>query len=284
MAQNTAFSPKKTLNLRGKLMLLDTQKIMGIINVTPDSFYEGSRAKSKKVVLKKAEQMLTEGATFIDLGGSSSRPSAEDITVEEELNRVIPHIETIRFRLPELYISVDTFRKDVAEKALEAGADMINDISGGDLDPGMYDLLQKYKVPYIAMHMQGNPQNMSSKANYADVTLEVYQNLKNKTSKLQSMGIKDIILDPGFGFAKTAKHSFELLKNLGFLKTIGHPVLVGISRKSMIYKSLEISPLEALNGTSVLNTIALQNGADILRVHDVKEAAESVKLFNLTFR
>ncbi len=284
MAQNTAFSPKKTLNLRGKLMLLDTQKIMGIINVTPDSFYEGSRAKSEKVVLKKAEQMLTEGATFIDLGGYSSRPGAEDITVEEELNRVIPHIETIRFRLPELYISVDTFRQDVAQKALEAGADMINDISGGDLDPGMYDLLQKYKVPYIAMHMQGNPQNMSSKANYADVTLEVYQNLKNKTSKLQSMGIKDIILDPGFGFAKTAEHSFELLKNLGFLKTIGHPVLVGISRKSMIYKSLEISPLEALNGTSILNTIALQNGADILRVHDVKEAAESVKLFNLTFR
>lgn len=283
MAQDTAFSHKKTLNLRGGLINLGAQKVMGIINMTPDSFFEGSRAKSELIVLKRAEQMLTDGAFFLDIGGYSSRPGADDIHPDEELDRIIKHISNIRQELPELYISVDTFRAKVAEEALNNGADLINDISSGDLDADMFELLKRLKVPYIAMHMRGVPQNMKEKAEYDNVTLEVYQHLQNKSTRLHSIGVKDVVLDPGFGFAKTAKHGFELLKNLKFLKKIGHPVLVGVSRKSMIYKSLDITSKEALNGTSVLNTIALQNGADILRVHDVKEAAESIKLFNLTF-
>ncbi|MEM6522996.1 MAG: dihydropteroate synthase [Bacteroidota bacterium] len=283
MAQNTAFSSKKTLNLRGNPLSLSGQKVMGIINLTPDSFFEGSRANSEKIVLEKAEQMLTNGATFIDLGGYSSRPGAEDVGVDEELHRVVRHISNVRKELPELYISVDTFRAQVAKEALNSGADLINDISGGDLDPKMFDLIAGANVPYIVMHMRGTPQNMLSKTEYKDVTLEVYRDLQTKSTRLNKLGVKDIILDPGFGFAKTARHSFELLKNLKLLKKIGAPLLVGISRKSMIYKSLEVSPSKALNGTTTLNTIALMHGADILRVHDVKEAAESIKLFNLTF-
>ncbi|MEM1406468.1 MAG: dihydropteroate synthase [Bacteroidota bacterium] len=283
MAQDTAFSNKKTLNLRGDLVSLYTQKVMGIINLTPDSFFEASRAKVGTMVLKRAEKMLENGALFLDLGGYSSRPGAHDVSVDEELRRVIEHIKNIRKELPELYISIDTFRAKVAKEALDHGADIINDISAGDLDKEMFELLGRTNAPYIAMHMRGTPQNMKEKTDYNDVTLEVYQHLKNKHSELRSLGVKDVILDPGFGFAKTAEQSYKLLKNLTFIKTIGTPLLVGVSRKSMIYKSLNVGPEDALNGTSILNTIALHNGADILRVHDVKEAAESIKLFNLTF-
>ncbi|MGD1961036.1 MAG: dihydropteroate synthase [Fulvivirga sp.] len=283
MVQDTAFSNKKTLNLRGDLVSLDTQKVMGIVNLTPDSFFESSRASVGTIVLKRAEKMLENGALFLDLGGYSSRPGAHDVSVDEELRRVIEHIKNIRKELPELYISIDTFRAKVAKEALDNGADIINDISAGDLDNEMFELLRRTNAPYIAMHMRGTPQNMKEKTDYDDVTLEVHRRLKNKHSKLRSLGVKDVMLDPGFGFAKTAEQSYKLLKNLKFIKTIGTPLLVGISRKSMIYKSLNLGPEGALNGTSVLNTIALHNGADILRVHDVKEAAESIKLFNLTF-
>ncbi|MEM7106640.1 MAG: dihydropteroate synthase [Bacteroidota bacterium] len=271
------------MNLRGKLLSLDTQKVMGIINLTPDSFFEGSRANSEKIVLKRAEKMLADGATFIDLGGYSSRPGAEEVSIDEELNRVVRHISNIRKELPELYISVDTFRASVAREALNSGVDLINDISGGELDSQMFDLVVKANVPYIVMHMRGTPQNMSRHAEYEDVTLEVYKMLQSKCNQLHKLGLKDMILDPGFGFAKTAKQSFELLEKLECINRIGLPLLVGVSRKSMIYKSLHTNPSGALNGTTVLNTIALMKGADILRVHDVKEAAESVKLFNLTF-
>lgn len=264
-------------------MDLSSKKVMGVINLTPDSFYKGSRLKEPKAVIKTAEKMLEDGAFFVDIGGYSSRPGATNITEQEELERVVAHIAAIRKLLPELYISIDTFRAKVAEEAINHGADIINDISAGDLDDKMFELVQRLKVPYIAMHMRGTPQNMVSKSKYDHATQEVFKHLKSKCLELQALGIHDIIIDPGFGFAKTSDQSFELLKNLQIIKNIGHPILAGLSRKSMIYKNLEVGPGDALNGTSVLNTIALRNGADILRVHDVKEAAETIKLFNLTY-
>ena len=280
--KDTAFWSKKTLNLRGNLVSLTKPIVMGIINTTPDSFYSESRNQNEKEVLKKAEEMLKNGVTIIDIGGYSSRPGATDIGEEEELSRVVCHVENIRKELPELYVSIDTFRSRVARAAFQSGADVINDISAGSLDKLMFDFLEEAKVPYIAMHMKGSPQTMKNEAKYENIITEMYIYFQNRIFELQKRGLKDIIIDPGFGFAKTIQQNYSVLKNLKTFEKLGCPILVGVSRKSMIYKVLETSPSEALNGTSVLNTIALMNGADILRVHDVKEAVETVKLFNLT--
>lgn len=283
MAQDTFFSSKKTLNIRGNAVSLQQPKVMGIVNVTPDSFYEGSRIQSEKDILQKVEKMIHDGASFIDIGGYSSRPGAVDISVEEEMERVAPAIELIRSTFDNIYISCDTFRAKVAQSAMEAGADIINDISGGALDKNMFEAVAKAQVPYILMHMKGTPQTMTSQSHYDDIMLELIEYFQQKVYRLNQLGVKDVILDPGFGFAKTIEQNFKLLKDLKQLEMLELPFLAGLSRKSMIYKSLNISADEALTGTAALNMIALQNGASILRVHDVKEAVEIVKLFNFTY-
>lgn len=256
---------------------------MGILNVTPDSFYAGSRTQQINDVINKAGKMLSDGATFLDVGGYSSRPGADDIPIEEEISRTAPIIAEIKSSFPAAIISIDTFRAEVAEKALEAGADMINDISAGELDNNMLNVVADAKVPYIMMHMRGTPQNMVTKTAYEDILKEVLDYFQKKLDVLQKKGVTDLILDPGFGFAKNRDQNFLLLKHLKHLEILERPLLVGVSRKSMIYKSLDITPEEALNGTTVLNTLAVQNGANILRVHDVKEAIEVVKLNELTY-
>ena len=268
----------KTININGELIDLSTPKVMGIINVTPDSFYSGSRQQSIDEILKKADQMINEGAAFLDIGGYSSRPGADHISPEEELKRVIQPIEAINREFPEIIISIDTFRASVAKEALDRGAQMINDISGGDLDPKMFELVQSFQVPYILMHMRGTPQNMKERTEYADVVKEIIASISAKLNKLTKIGVNDILVDPGFGFAKTVDQNFEILSKLEALKILGRPLLVGLSRKSMIYKTLNVSPEETLNGTTVVNTLALLKGASILRVHDVKEASEAIEL------
>ena len=253
---------------------------MGILNITPDSFYSAGRVESEKTLLEKAKHMLEEGAAILDVGGYSSRPGATDISEEEEMNRVIPSIKLLTAEFPTTLISVDTFRANVAVKAIEAGARMINDISAGELDENMFQVVASLKVPYVAMHMKGNPQNMNSQSKYENLLLGISRYFQNKLFKLHSLGITDIVIDPGFGFAKTREQSFYLLDNLEILKSLGAPIMVGISRKSLIYKTLNVNPEEALNGTTVLNTISVLKGASILRVHDVKEAVEIVKLTN----
>lgn len=283
MAKNTFFSKKYTLNLNGNLLSLDTPKVMGILNITPDSFYSASRKSGLTNILQTAEKMITEGATFLDVGGYSSRPGAADISIKEELNRVTPAIEAIKKEWPSCYISVDTFRTKVAEEAHNAGADLINDISGGELDKNMFDLVARLNIPYIMMHMRGTPQNMTSQTEYDDILIELVDYFQKKIDLLRKKGVSDIILDPGFGFAKKPQQGYLLLRKLKHFEQLETPLLVGLSRKSMIYKSLEITADEALNGTTVLNTIALLNGASILRVHDVKAAVEAVKLVDLTY-
>lgn len=253
---------------------------MGIINVTPDSFYLGSRKNSTKEILKVAEEMLSEGATFLDIGGYSSRPGATDISETEELERILEPIKTIRKEFPESIISVDTFRSEVARQAVASGADMINEISAGHLDEEMLKTVAQLSVPYIAMHMKGSPQTMKDMATYENIVTEVMYYFSKVIGDCNELGIKDVVLDVGFGFAKTANQSFQLLKHLDHFRHLEKPILVGISRKSMIYKSLEITADEALNGTTVLNTVALVKGASILRVHDVKEAVEAINLVN----
>lgn len=283
MAQDTFFSAKKTLNLDGNAVRLDTPIVMGILNITPDSFYSGSRFGDVATIVNYAQLMIEEGATILDIGGYSSRPGAKDISLSDEIKRVIPAIKAIKENNPEVYISIDTFRSEVAEKAIAAGAAIINDISGGELDNKMHDLIAGSKVPYIMMHMRGTPQNMKEYTNYQNMVIDIIEYFQNKLYALRTKGAQDIIIDPGFGFAKTIDQNFELLKKLKSFQTLECPILVGISRKSLIYKSLEVNPEDALNGTTALNMIALQNGASILRVHDVKEAVETVKLFNLTY-
>ncbi|MTI22267.1 dihydropteroate synthase [Fulvivirga sp. RKSG066] len=256
---------------------------MGILNVTPDSFFSGSRKNNLDEALATAEKMMNEGATFLDVGGYSSRPGAQDISIEEEIGRTSKIIEHIKTKIPEAIVSIDTFRSEVARKAINVGADIINDISGGELDKNMFDLVAEVKVPYIMMHMRGTPQNMVTKTDYEDILKEVVDYFQNKLNVLHKKGVSDIILDPGFGFAKNRDQNYRLLRELAFLDVLEQPVLVGVSRKSMIYKSLESTPEDALNGTTALNTIALLNGANILRVHDVKEAVEVVKLMELTY-
>lgn len=267
-----------TLNCKGRLLIIDKPVVMGIINVTPDSFYSGSRKPLSDEVLRQAEKMIKEGAAIIDIGGQSTRPGSEEIGDEEELLRVTPAIEAISKSFPESFISIDTYHSKVAAEAVSAGASLVNDISSGTLDEQMIQVVAALHVPYIAMHMRGTPKTMQQYATYDDVTLEVLDFFIKKTEECRRAGINDIIVDVGFGFAKTIAHNFSLLKNLSVFKILEKPLLAGLSRKATVYKTLGITPEEALNGTTALNTVALINGASILRVHDVKEAVEAVKL------
>jgi dihydropteroate synthase len=279
VAKDTFFQKKATLNAGGKLIDLTTPKVMGIINITPDSFYKESRKVDIDVILQQAEKMLAGGATFLDIGAYSSRPGAINISIQEETDRLLPAVEVIAARFPDAVISVDTFRSGVAEAAVRAGAHIINDISGGGLDEDMFATIARLQVPYILMHMKGTPQNMTQLANYEDVFSEVFDYFVKKIHHLKQLGVHDIILDPGFGFAKEARHSYTLMSRLQEFDRLKLPVLAGISRKRMIYGLLGTTIEEALNGTTVLNTIALMKGASILRVHDVKEAVEAVKIW-----
>lgn len=278
MAKDTFLNRKVTLNCKGKLIDLSSPKVMAILNVTPDSFYGNSRINNVDEALKKTENFINEGTTFIDVGAYSSRPGATDISVDEELNRSVPIVQAIVKEFPETIISIDTFRAKVSEECITAGAHVINDISGGSLDDAMFDTVAKLDVPYIMMHMKGTPQTMQIEPQYDDVTLEVINYFTEKIDALKKLGVKDIIIDPGFGFAKKIEHNYELLQKLAALNMFDLPVLVGFSRKSMITKVLDIKNEDALNGTSILNTIALQKGAAILRVHDVKAAVECITL------
>jgi len=267
------------INAGGRLLDLEIPKVMGIINITPDSFYKGSRYGTDEEILVTAARMLEDGADILDIGGYSSRPGAKDISVDEESNRVLKAVKLINRKFPEAIISVDTFRADIAREAVVGcGATIINDIAGGDYDDRMFSVVEKLNVPYILMHMKGDPRTMQNKPVYEDIVADILKWLGDRIFKLKSAGLKDIIIDPGFGFGKTIDHNFELLRRLGDFSIAGLPVLVGISRKSMIWKTLDISVDEALNGTTALNAIAIFNGADILRVHDVREAIQTVRL------
>ena len=269
-----------TLNCKGRLLVIDRPLVMGIINATPDSFYGGSRFNGIDGIAAQTEKMLADGADIIDVGGQSTRPGSELISPEDEIKRVVPAIKAIADKFPNAFISIDTFYSKVAAAAVDAGASIVNDISAGSMDNKMIETVVALKVPYILMHMNGTPQTMQQNAVYENVTREVLDFFIAKTNELKNAGITDIIVDPGFGFGKTIDHNFELLKNLSVYSMLSKPVMVGVSRKSTIYKTLGVHADEALNGTTVLNTIALMNGASILRVHDVKEAREAVTLFS----
>lgn len=270
----------KTLNLGGRLVSLQKPAIMGILNVTPDSFFDGNRYRNEKEILLQVEKMVTAGTTFVDVGGYSTRPGATEIPETEERKRILGAIRPILKTFPETLISIDTFRSEIAKVATAEGAVMINDISGGALDPKMLETVAQLRVPYILMHMRGNPETMTSQTDYKNLVKEVADYFHQKLNALNSHNIPDIILDPGFGFAKTIAQNFELLNHLEYFQHLDRPLLVGLSRKSMIWKTLESSPEEALNGTTSLHTIALLKGANILRVHDVKEANEVLRLFD----
>ena len=265
------------INCKGELICFDTPKVMGILNITPDSFYAQSRTTPAEV-LRKAEQMLEEGATFVDIGGYSSRANAQEVSPQEELQRVVPVVEALVKHFPDIRISVDTFRAEVARESLEAGACIINDISAGQIDPAIWEVVAHYQVPYIAMHMRGTPQTMQTYTEYDKLTKDILYYFSQIKDKARQLRINDLIIDPGFGFSKTLAQNYELMQQLALFKALECPILVGISRKSMIYKLLDTTPETALNGTTVLNTFALLHGADILRVHDVKEAVECVKI------
>ncbi len=270
----------QTINCHGKLIDLSSPKVMGILNITPDSFYDGVTYKNEKEILFQVEKMLTQGATFIDVGAYSSRPNAVHISEHEELQRILPIIKLLIKKFPEIIISVDTFRSKIAKETINSGAAIINDISGGKMDNKMFETVADLQVPYILMHMLGTPQTMQENPQYNNVTKEVISFFAEQIFKLRQLKINDIIIDVGFGFGKTRKHNFELLKNLSLFKNLDTPILTGISRKSMLYKTLDISAKEALNATTSANTIALLKGTSILRVHDVKEAVEAVKIVN----
>lgn len=270
-----------TINCKGQLIDLASPKVMGILNVTPNSFYDGGKFEDKKALLNQVEKMLNEGATFIDIGGYSSGHNAEFVSEEEELQRVIPIITTVTQKFPETLISIDTFRSKVAKESIENGAAIINDISAGNLDENMMKTVAELQVPYIMMHMKGTPQTMQSLTQYENIVKEMIFYFSEKVAQARSFGINDLILDPGFGFAKTLEQNFEVLNKLELFQILELPILAGISRKSMIYKTLETDAQNSLNGTTSLNTISLMKGAKILRVHDVKEAVECVKLYNL---
>ena len=267
-----------TLNCNNTLIDLSTPRVMGIINVTPDSFYDGGKTDTSQAILQQAQKILLEGATFLDIGGFSSRPGADPISETEEMQRVLPSIELLIKEFPEVIISVDTFRSTIAKKAIEAGAAMVNDISGGMMDEQMLTTVAQLQVPFVMMHMRGTPQTMTTKTQYENVTREVLRFFSERIALARKEGINDIIVDPGFGFSKTRSQSFELLNHLELFQHLDLPLLVGISRKSMIYNTLGVTPQEALNGTTTLHGVALLKGASILRVHDVKEAVESVLL------
>ena len=270
------------INIRGRLFDLSKPKVMGILNLTPDSFYDGGVHNEINKIEDHVNKMVNDGMDILDIGGYSSKPGAKNISVDEELSRVIPILKHIRKIFPELVISIDTFRSKIASASLNEGADIINDISGGTLDKNMMSIVSKNNCPYILMHMQGNPQNMQNDPSYENVTLEIIQYLAQRIKIAHDNNIVDIIVDPGFGFGKTLEHNFEILNNLEKFNVLDTPILAGFSRKSMIYKTLKTSSEKALNGTSSLNTIALTKGAKILRVHDVKEAKECIILHEKT--
>ncbi len=270
-----------TINCKGTLINLSTPKVMGIVNVTPDSFFDGGKLTNSNEIVLQVDKMLRDGATFFDLGGYSSKPGAEFVSEAEELNRVVPIVKLLVEKFPVILLSIDTFRSEVAKQAIENGAALINDISAGQLDEKMLETVAKLQVPYIMMHMKGTPKTMQSLANYDDLLKEMNFYFSERVAKARSFGLNDIIIDPGFGFAKTLEQNYELLQNLELLQFHDLPILAGISRKSMIYKALETAPEEALNGTTFLHAFCLQKGANILRVHDVKEAVECVSLYGL---
>jgi len=267
-----------TINCKGTLIDLTAPKVMGILNITPDSFFDGGKYRDEAEIIDQVEKMLVDGATFIDVGAYSSRPGAKHISEEEELQRILPVINLLLKKNPGVLLSVDTFRSKVAQEAIDAGAAIVNDISGGKMDDQMFSTIAKLQVPYILMHMLGTPQTMQKNPTYKDVTNEIISFFAAQIDQLHQLKLNDIIIDVGFGFGKTNTHNFEILKNLALFKSLEAPILVGISRKSMLYKTLDISAQEALNATTSANTIALLNGASILRVHDVKEAVEAVKI------
>ena len=279
MAKDTFFQKKATLNAGGRLIDLSSPKVMGIINLTPDSFYAGSRKTDISAALELAEKMLIEGAAFLDLGAYSSRPDAGDVSVQEEIDRLLPVVEAVINRFPDSILSIDTFRSSVAEEAIKAGASVINDISGGQLDPDMFATAARLHVPYILMHMKGTPQTMKQEAHYENLFAEVFDFFVDRYHQLKELGVHDVIIDPGFGFAKKTQHSYALMARLQDFNLLQLPLLTGVSRKTMIYRFLGGTAYDALNGTTVLNTIALMKGANILRVHDVKEAVEAVKIW-----
>ncbi len=269
----------KSLNIKGTLFSLHTPVVMGILNVTPDSFYDDSRKQSEAAITERIETIIEEGAGIIDVGGYSSRPDAEDVSEEEEMRRLATALGILKAHYPDVAVSVDTFRANIARRCVEDyGAAIINDISGGELDAEMFTTVAKLHVPYVLMHMRGTPQTMQSCTDYGDMMEEIMKYFAGKVSTLREMGVCDIIIDPGFGFGKTLRQNYELMKNLWEFDSFGLPLLVGISRKSMIHKLLDTTPGESLNGTTVLNTYALLNGTDLLRVHDVKAAVEAIKI------
>ena len=275
--EDTYFHSNNLIRVKDKLLDFNTPKVMGIVNCTPDSFYSESRKQSEIDILKQVEKHLSDGAEIIDLGGYSSRPGAKEVSENEEISRVLPTIQLIKSHF-ETIISLDTFRAEVARQGLENGVDMINDISAWEIDNKLLDVVAKYQCPYILMHMKGVPSNMQLNTNYTNIFIEIIHFLSEKISILQQKGVNDIIIDPGFGFGKSIEQNFELLRYLSALKILNKPILVGISRKSMIYKKLNITPEQSLNGTTVLNTIAINNCASIIIVQDVKEAKECVRL------
>jgi dihydropteroate synthase len=276
--KNTFFSSKRTLNCGGALLSLERPLVMGILNLTSDSFYDGGKHKNTDNVLTHVSQMLEEGADIIDIGAVSTKPGAKEITIDKEKNKLIPILKIIKKDFPNAIISIDTYHAEVAKSAVDCGAHIINDISAGSFDKEMFKTISELQVPYIIMHMQGTPLDMQANPVYANVVKEVTYFLSKKVEELKRLGVNDIIIDTGFGFGKTVEHNYELLSNLNYFKIFELPLLVGLSRKSMINKVLNTTPSEALNGTTVLNTIALMKGANILRVHDVKEAVEAIKI------
>lgn len=275
----TKRSQSITINVGGRLVSFDEPQVMGILNVTPDSFFATSRCRSEGEIRQRVCQIRQEGATMVDIGAYSSRPGAEDVSKDEELRRLLPAIDIVREEWPEAVVSVDTFRAEVARKAVEAGADIVNDISGGEMDREMFSAVSELHVPYILMHMQGTPKDMQVEPKYENLMCEVFRSLGERVEVLHEMGVADIILDPGFGFGKTMTQNYEMMARLEEFRLLGCPLLVGVSRKSMIYRLLNTMPEESLNGTTALNMIALMKGADILRVHDVKEAVEAIKIY-----
>lgn len=275
----TKRSQSITINVGGRLVSFDEPQVMGILNVTPDSFFATSRCRSEGEIRQRVCQIRQEGATMVDIGAYSSRPGAEDVSKDEELRRLLPAIDIAREEWPEAVVSVDTFRAEVARKAVEAGADIVNDISGGEMDREMFSAVSELHVPYILMHMQGTPKDMQVEPKYENLMCEVFRSLGERVEALHEMGVADIILDPGFGFGKTMTQNYEMMARLEEFRLLGCPLLVGVSRKSMIYRLLNTMPEESLNGTTALNMIALMKGADILRVHDVKEAVEAIKIY-----
>lgn len=267
-----------TINCKGKLITLDSPKVMGVLNLTPDSFYDGGKYKNPREIIHQTEKMLKEGATFIDLGAYSSRPGAKEVPEQEELGRIVPVVQLLTKEFPDILLSIDTFRSQVARETIEAGAAIVNDISAGNLDAQMIATVAELNVPYCMMHMRGTPKTMKDLNTYTDLLPDILLYFSKKIREARSSGINDLIVDPGIGFSKNPAQGFEILRKLALFKNLDLPLLVGLSRKSLIYKTLGTDPENALNGTSVLNTIALHNGANILRVHDVKEAMECVSL------